>query len=204
MLTKPIYTSKTIIGVVVLALSWAAERWGLPVTEGDLTEAATLILGAVGAVLAVYGRLSATKSISSSGSGNHLPALLLAVSVAVLTSGCALRDLSAQDKALAVGEELRLVYLEMHNAYLAVEPTLPADKAQVLRSTVAPAMDKARRAIVTLRALAATWAEVGAQPADWTRAKADALLALGDAWRLLNDFYDTAGVSALAGVEVTQ
>jgi hypothetical protein len=123
MLTKPLYTSKTIIGIIVLALSWAAERWGLPVTEGDLTEAATLILGAVGAVLAVYGRLSATKPISSSGSGNHLPALLLAVSVAVLTSGCALRDLSAQDKALAVGEELRLVYLEMHNAYLAVEPT---------------------------------------------------------------------------------
>lgn len=65
---KPWYQSKTIWGGLIAILAAVLQAGGKeisPAAAGDLTEAATTVAGAVGGVLAVYGRLAAKTNITS-------------------------------------------------------------------------------------------------------------------------------------------
>lgn len=64
--SKNILTSRTIIGLIVAALATIVQRWGFeiaPEMRGELTELLTTILQAGGGVLAVYGRVKASKAL---------------------------------------------------------------------------------------------------------------------------------------------
>ncbi|SIP94079.1 hypothetical protein SAMN05880590_101337 [Rhizobium sp. RU35A] len=64
---KPWYQSKTIWGGLIAILAAVMQASGKeisPASAGDLTEAATNVAGAVGGILAVYGRLSARTNIT--------------------------------------------------------------------------------------------------------------------------------------------
>lgn len=81
--TKPIWQSKTLIGLAVALLGpWLARKFGLTLTDGAQEQ----IIQAIGAALAVYGRLKADTGLHFKPPGN--PLLALALGAGLLT-GCA-------------------------------------------------------------------------------------------------------------------
>jgi len=65
--TKPWYMSRTVWGALVAIAASIGGAFGLAITEADQTEIADSVLqvvGALGGVLALYGRLSAEKILS--------------------------------------------------------------------------------------------------------------------------------------------
>ena len=62
--TKPIYTSKTIIGALVLVLAVALERTGIPVLEGEVADLVNGLVALIGLTLTVYGRVKAKKALT--------------------------------------------------------------------------------------------------------------------------------------------
>ena len=66
MTDKPWYASRAVWGGIIAVLSAIAGAFGYMVTpeiQGELAAQITAIGGAVGGLLAVYGRVKATKSI---------------------------------------------------------------------------------------------------------------------------------------------
>lgn len=81
--TKPLWQSKTLIGLAVALLGpWLARKFGLTLTDGAQEQ----IIQAIGAALAVYGRLKADTGLHFKPPGN--PLLALALGAGLLT-GCA-------------------------------------------------------------------------------------------------------------------
>ena len=65
--TKPWYLSRTVWGALVAIAASIGGAFGVMITQADQVEIADTVLqivGAVGGVLALYGRLSAQKIIS--------------------------------------------------------------------------------------------------------------------------------------------
>ncbi len=65
--SKAWYQSKAVWGGLIAVLASVLQARGMevsPVAQGDLAEAGTSLVGAVGGLLAVYGRLSAKTSIT--------------------------------------------------------------------------------------------------------------------------------------------
>lgn len=60
---KPWWQSRTIIGVAVMLLSQLLKRWHVDILDAELTEILTTGLDAVGAFLAIYGRINARKAL---------------------------------------------------------------------------------------------------------------------------------------------
>lgn len=85
--TKPLWQSKTLIGLAVALLGpWLAKQFGLTLTDGAQQELADQLIQAIGAALAVYGRLKADTGLHLKPPGNPLFALALG---AGLLTGCA-------------------------------------------------------------------------------------------------------------------
>lgn len=85
--TKPIWQSKTLIGLAVALLGpWLAKQFGLALTDGAQQELADQLIQAIGAALAVYGRLKADTGLHLKPPGS--PLLALALGAGLLT-GCA-------------------------------------------------------------------------------------------------------------------
>lgn len=64
---KPWYLSKTIWGSLVAVFAALSASLGFPldaVTQTELSDIAVQLVGAAGALLAIYGRLTATRIIS--------------------------------------------------------------------------------------------------------------------------------------------
>ena len=64
---KPWYLSKTIWGSLVAVLAALSASLGFPLdtlTQAELSDIAVQLVGAAGALLAIYGRLTATRIIS--------------------------------------------------------------------------------------------------------------------------------------------
>ena len=61
------YKSRTIWGALIAVMASILGGFGFPIDDAsqkELTEAAIQLIGALGAVVAIYGRLSATEVIS--------------------------------------------------------------------------------------------------------------------------------------------
>jgi len=72
--TKPLFKSATFIGVIIMVLAQVAALFGYHYTPDDIsvvTDQTAVIVSAggtlVGSVLAIWGRIRATKRIGSSG-----------------------------------------------------------------------------------------------------------------------------------------
>ena len=69
--TKPLWQSKTLIGLAVALLGpWLAKQFGLTLTDGAQQELADQLIQAIGAALAVYGRLVADTGLHLKPPGN--------------------------------------------------------------------------------------------------------------------------------------
>lgn len=64
--TKSLLTSKTFIGILVMVAGMAGNKLGVTITDADVNSVVVVasdVLQAVGALLATYGRIKATKVI---------------------------------------------------------------------------------------------------------------------------------------------
>jgi hypothetical protein len=60
---KPWWQSRTIIGIVVMLLAQALKMLKVDIVNDELTQIVTLSMDALGASLAIYGRINARKQI---------------------------------------------------------------------------------------------------------------------------------------------
>lgn len=225
---KALYQSRTFWGGMVALVCAVLAIAGVDVDEGtraDMLECGMLIGSALGGVLAVYGRIHASKPVrvrrmrrapstgsegaeaapgeeakapgegqdkpgKASGARRGLPLVLLAVALPLCLQACAMRDLTPAQKALAVGEELRIAYVALYEEYGALHASLPPDDVAYLEREVAPRMDAAKRLLVAYRSgavalqsgeNAATRAEHAAQAEDVRQALAECAMKLATA-----------------------
>lgn len=188
---KALYQSRTFWGGMVALVCAVLAIAGVDVDEGtraEMLECGMLIGSALGGVLAVYGRIHASKPVrvrrvrrapsaesdaaegapgekakasvvdstqdkpgKASGARRGLPLVLLAVALPLCLQACAMRDLTPAQKALAVGEELRIAYVALYEEYGALHASLPPDDVAYLEREVAPRMDAAKRLLVAYR-----------------------------------------------------
>lgn len=225
---KALYQSRTFWGGMVALVCAVLAIAGVDVDEGtraDMLECGMLIGSALGGVLAVYGRIHASKPVrvrrmrrasstgsegaeaapgeeakvpgegqdkpgKASGARRGLPLVLLAVALPLCLQACAMRDLTPAQKALAVGEELRIAYVALYEEYGALHASLPPEDVAYLEREVAPRMDAAKRLLVAYRSgavalqsgeNAATRAEHAAQAEDVRQALAECAMKLATA-----------------------
>ncbi|GAB6176823.1 hypothetical protein JCM16814_17140 [Desulfobaculum senezii] len=186
---KALYQSRTFWGGMVALVCAVLAIAGVDVDEGtraEMLECGMLIGSALGGVLAVYGRIHASKAVrvprvrraprggregaeaapgeeaktpgeeqdkpgKASGARRGLPLVLLAVALPLCLQACAMRDLTPAQKALAVGEELRIAYVALYEEYGALQASLPPEDVAYLEREVAPRMDAAKRLLVAYR-----------------------------------------------------
>jgi hypothetical protein len=189
---KPIYQSRTFWGVVVSFISTIAALWGHGVgaeAQAGLVDCGVAIGAAVGAVATVYGRMKASKKVSvkKGANGAAKPLLVLALCVPLSLQACALADLSPQDRALAVGEELRINYVGLYAEYGELHEALPPEGVAFLHANVAPAMDTAKRAIVAYRDAAQVYARTDTEPEGYDALLRDARRAFSSCAALIMD-----------------
>lgn len=60
---KPWWQSRTLIGIAVMLLSQILRRWHVDIVDAELSDILTTAMDAVGAFLAIYGRVNARKAI---------------------------------------------------------------------------------------------------------------------------------------------
>lgn len=64
--TKKLLQSKTIWGIILMVVGFVGSKFGLTIQEADLKEILDLVfngIAGVGALIATYGRIKATKAI---------------------------------------------------------------------------------------------------------------------------------------------
>ena len=62
--TKAFYTSKTLVGALVLLTSFVVAYLDLPIPEGELASIIEGVVALVGTLLVVYGRIVAEKTFT--------------------------------------------------------------------------------------------------------------------------------------------
>lgn len=91
-------------------------------------------------------------------------ALFLVLAIPVLLTACALKHLSPQEKALAIGEEMRTTYIALYEEYGRLHQAFSPEDTRYLEHYVAPVMDETKRAIVAYRNAAEAFARLKAKP----------------------------------------
>lgn len=189
---KPLLASRTVWGGIVSLLVAVLALCGINLDadmQTQLVDAALGIGAAIAGGLTIWGRIKARTSIKSvpikAAKGPKL-LLLVALLLPVLsvTSGCALKGMQPHEQAMAVGEELRITYVALHQEYEQLHAALP-DARPTLEADVAPLLDKAKLAVIVLREGAGTYARTKTAPGDWLTMKTNAMRLLGDAAALL-------------------
>lgn len=183
---KPWYLSRTIIGVLVSVLAKSLTVWGYhlsPELQGEIVTLALTAVGFGGDALAVWGRVSATKSIGkpndggpSIGGGHALGALLLAVALAGPLSACATASADLpQQQAWALEAD----YQSAQRAVLAYVESPGADREVVGRLVEAEAALYSVIVAVRAEAAALRRAPPGSREAERRRMALAAGLAAG-------------------------
>lgn len=130
--------------------------------------------------------------------GKTMPVTLIAIGltaqVAMLCPGCAVKtiaDLPPRDQALATTDLLIDQYTDLHAAYATLLPSLSADRQYWCKTTLAPAMNVAKRAIKLATDAAIIWkltptGNATSRSDTYAAALAEARAAMDDALSLYN------------------
>ncbi|MBI9080848.1 MAG: hypothetical protein JEY79_14055 [Pseudodesulfovibrio sp.] len=110
--------------------------------------------------------------------------LVLAILSGVLLfgSGCALKNLSPEDQAIAVTDELTIAYKSVRGEYLDLIVELPPDQSAWLVDNVAPILDEGRDALILARESVATWKAYKIKPDDLGGQITRVRRLIADAW----------------------
>jgi len=102
--------------------------------------------------------------------------------LAMLSTGCALKGLSPEDKALAVTDEITTAYMSVRSEYLGLLTDLPPDKAAWMVEHIAPILDEGRDALILTREAAATWKAYRVKPYNFDGLVNRVRRLVSDAW----------------------
>lgn len=192
---KPLLASRTVWGGIVSLLVAVLALCGINLDadmQTQLVDAALGIGAAIAGGLTIWGRIKAKASIKpvSVPGAKYLLLFALLLPVLAVTTGCALKGLQPHEQAMAVGEELRITYVALHQEYEQLHAALPGARP-TLEEKVAPLLDKAKLAVIALREGAGTYARTKTAPGDWLALKTNAMRLLGDTAALLAVFKES-------------
>ena len=186
--TKSFLASKTFQGVIVMILSLLLPKLGLQLADADMQQLAVYVMQAASIAWIAIGRITASKRITITGKVNgpaKLGAAILALYIATGgLSACALKSaqsMTGPARARAVAYELLVTWQDAYSGYQSLLPTVPPDEQAKLKATIAPAIDRAKPAVLTLASAASIWsvtAEHNATAAQETQALAEDASAL--------------------------
>ena len=179
--TKSLLTSRTFWGAALMMVASALSYFGIDFGAEDQSKLAYILAEGAGFVLTVWGRVVAKKAVGVKKSDVAL-SLLLAACLSL--PACGLKSSPAHDQALAVTNSCITMYQALHAEYLNLHATLP-DRRVYLESSVAPALDATKDALVALGDATALWARTQLKPADWDGLQARVLNLLSDARSIL-------------------
>lgn len=108
--------------------------------------------------------LTAIKGVLSKTVGRAFMLMLPVLIVLPLMTGCAMKNLSPPDKAVAVGQELTNAYEAARAEHLHLVESLPPDKALWMKRNVAPVLNEAQDYLVLYRRAANTWRRTQLKP----------------------------------------
>lgn len=182
---KFILKSSGIAGILAAVAGLLVHYFGLPIEDQEIARMIALVLELGGLSVGIYGRVKAkgplyvTKPAAPASAAAQDPGFIradvltwvLAACISVFlcvlilsTHGCALKQLSRPNQALAVGEELANAYDALESEYLSLakDARLSAELREKLASHAAPLLDQARYAVVAYRDAAALFARAAA------------------------------------------
>lgn len=119
------------------------------------------------------------------------PLLLILLMLAL--SGCAGLSVSpnsedaAAQAAVDMGAALAKSYFAVHKAYLALEAKADPALAGTLKRVIAPALNKAKHAVVAYNDVALLWMQTGERPTDYDAMLSAAQTLLADAAAALKE-----------------
>jgi len=179
--TKSLLTSRTFWGAALMFVASALSYFGINFEAEEQSKLAYILAEFGGFLLTVWGRIAASKTIET----KKTTAVLLALCLTL--PACALKGLPAHEQAVVVTNECIVAYEGLHKEYLALYAALPGQR-EFLETKVAPTLDIAKTAMVSLGDAAAVWARTKTKPTDWDDLKARALNLLTDATTLVARF----------------
>ena len=180
--TKSLLISRTFWGAALMMVASALSYFGIDFGAEDQSQIAYILAEIAGFVITVWGRIAASKTVEIKKSTTA--ALSLMFVLCLVLPACALKDLKPHEQALAVTGECITLYESLHTEYLHLHAALPEQREQ-LETMVAPVLDTARVALVTLGDATALWVRTKAKPADWDGLKTRAMNLLSDAGAIL-------------------
>lgn len=126
--------------------------------------------------------LTAIKGVLTKTVGRAFVALLPVLILLPLTTGCAMKNLSPPDKAVAVGYELTQAFEAVRAEHLRLVDELPPDKAAWMKRNVAPIINEAQDYLVLYRRVANTWRRTQLKPDDFDGLSDEVTKLIREAW----------------------
>lgn len=178
--SKTLLTSRTFWGAVIMMISSFLGFFDITLGEDEQNKLALMLADLAGFGLVLWGRIAAKKAITTK--SPTITGLLLITCLCL--PGCALKGLQPHEQAMAVTNEAITMYETLHGEYLRLHAAFP-EQREMMETTVAPVMDTARVALVTLGDATAVWVRTKEKPSDWDGLKTRALQLLTDAGKIL-------------------
>lgn len=198
---KSIWKSRTLWGAFAALLCSMLAAFGYTIsdaTESQIANVGVALGGAIGSIIAIYGRIKATKTINTktkSGNGKKVAALIPVLLLPVILQACALSSLPSYERGLAVGQELKVGYETLHQEYqtLHASENMPLEGIAFMETKVAPIMDATKRAIIAYRSAAITYARTKIEPENWTKLGTNAATLFEDCTALVKQAHTYMG-----------
>lgn len=169
MKSKFVLKSKTVQGVLGMALALLLRLLGVEIGDAETTEIVQALGVLSGAAWAVYGRMTARSGLHVTkphyGGYTHWGLVLpftAAIALALAASACVMQDKTPAEQAVIAAVATGDTYAALHRRYLELDQTLPSEARATLHRA-APYMDRARAWIVAGQT-AVVVAELAAEP----------------------------------------
>lgn len=182
--TKSIFASKTFWGAVLMLVSSVFAYFGIDFGAEDQAKAACILGDVAGFALTIWGRIDAKKTVKIKKGTTTLGVLLI---VCLALPACALKGMQPHEQAMVVTNECISAYEGLHKEYLHLHAALP-EQREMLETKVAPVMDTAKVALVSLGDATALWVRTKTKPIDWDALKTRAMNLLSDVTAMMSRF----------------
>lgn len=177
---KGILASKTLWGGIIMLVAAIFRACGVEVGTDELTAVSGHVAELVGFIMIVWGRFTAKKDIKLPGKS----AVWLLAIIILAMPGCALKGKPAHEQAMAISSETLTAYEALYKEYVSLRAALP-EQRPFMDSNVAPVMDDAKLAIVSLSDATAAWVRLKIKPLSWDALYSRATKLIADATKLL-------------------